>query len=88
MSCVNPSSLSEGSSLCNTSPLAGLGLLHKVGWALGSESAFTAIRCNGQYARLDYHDNHLLVIEKDQNYTSSDVSVLFHKTGGEEGALI
>ena len=28
------------------------------------------------------------MIEHDQNYTSSVVSVLFHKTGGREGAII
>lgn len=36
---------------------------------------------------LEWVDNHFLVIEPDQNYTSSVVSVLFHKTGGGEGRL-
>ena len=59
--------------ICYITPLAGLTVLHKVGWALGHESA----------------DLHLLVIEHDQNYTFSVVSILFHKTwGGEGGALI
>ena len=31
--------------LRNIIPLAGLGLLHKVGWALDNEQIFTIIRC-------------------------------------------
>ena len=42
--CVSPSEVSEGSRLSleelrNITPLAGLDLMHKVGWASGNESA-------------------------------------------------
>ena len=30
--------------LHNITPLAGLGLMHKVGWALGNQQIFTTIR--------------------------------------------
>ena len=41
--------------LHNITPLAGLGLLHKVGWDLGNESAdlHCTICCDGQCAVLE-----------------------------------
>jgi len=44
---------------------------------------FTTIHCDGQRAVLERVDNHLLVIEHDQN-----VSALLYMPGGGEGALI
>jgi len=80
---MDPVSLEE---LRDITPLAVVGLLHKVGWALRNESV-----------DLHYHplrrsmcsvDNHLLVIEHDQNYVSFVVSVLFHKTGEGEALIL
>ena len=82
MSREDPVSLEE---LRNISPLAGIGPLHKIDWALGNEQhIFTTIRCEDQFALLERVDNHLLVIEHDQNYTSFIVSALSRKTGGGE----
>ena len=71
--------------LCNITPLAGLGLLHKVGGTVfrSSPPSVTTV----QFAMLELVDNVLLDIELDQNYTSFVVSTLFHKPRGWEGAL-
>ena len=53
-----------------------------------NQQIFTTIHWDGQYAVSKWVDNHLLVTEHDQNYTFFAVSVLFHKTGGGEVALI
>ena len=54
--------------LCNITPLAGLGLLHKVGGTVyrSSPPPVTTV----QFAMLEIVDNVLLEIEHDQNYTS------------------
>lgn len=53
-----------------------------------SQQIFTTIRHDRQFTVLKWIDNHLLVIEQDKNYTSSVVSILFHKKGGSLAALI
>lgn len=44
----------------------------------------TTICCAGQGAVIEQVDNHLFVIEQNQNYTPLVVSVLIHTTGGGE----
>jgi len=52
-----------------------------------NQQTFTTIRRDSQCAVLEWVDNHLLVIEHDQNYAIFVVSALFYKLGGGEGAL-
>ena len=52
------------------------------------QQIFTTIRCDRQCAELDWVDNYSLVIEYDQNYTSSVVSAFFRKTGGGEAMIL
>ena len=50
-----------------------------------SRSSLPSIAMVSVRAVLERVDNHLLVIEHDQCYTSFDVSVIVHKPGGRGG---